>query len=109
MTDAELRSTDLVWVLQIVLGIHRQPFSAAPRWQKRLHPHAYHDKIRVIHEGIETARIRPDPTATFALRDSTVLRAGDTVVTYVSRHLDFISSCAPFRELILEAVRETTQ
>jgi glycosyltransferase involved in cell wall biosynthesis len=58
------------------------------QWQKSLHPAAYQDKIRVIHEGIDTERLRPNPEARFTLPDGTVLAPGDQVVTYVSRNLE---------------------
>ena len=58
------------------------------QWQKSLHPRAYHDKIRVIHEGIDTDVMRPDGTASFVLPDGRVLRHGDPVITYVARNLE---------------------
>jgi glycosyltransferase involved in cell wall biosynthesis len=57
-------------------------------WQKSRFPTAYTNTLQVIHEGIDTNTARPDPTATFTLPDGTVLRAGDEVLTYVSRSLE---------------------
>ncbi|KRW65206.1 glycosyl transferase family 1 [Pseudomonas sp. TTU2014-096BSC] len=57
-------------------------------WQHSLHPAAYHDKIKVIHEGIDTANLGPDPNAVFRLPNGQQLRAGDPVVTYVARNLE---------------------
>lgn len=57
-------------------------------WQKSLHPKAYQDKISVIHEGIDTETMRPDPDASFTLPNGKVLRYGDQVVTYVARNLE---------------------
>lgn len=61
---------------------------APTRWQRSLHPRAYHDKIRVLHEGVDTQLMCPDLGANFALPNGKVLRAGDPVVTYVARHLE---------------------
>ena len=61
---------------------------APTQWQKSLHPPAYHDKIDVIHEGVDTASLRPDPQASFTLASGKVLRPGDPVVTYVARNLE---------------------
>ncbi|MDB5959512.1 MAG: glycosyl transferase family 1, partial [Massilia sp.] len=61
---------------------------APTRWQKALHPAAYHPRIRVIHEGVDTAAMHPDADATFELPGGVVLRAGQPVVTYVARHLE---------------------
>lgn len=58
------------------------------RWQHSLHPAAYHGKIKVIHEGIDTANIGPDPDAMLRLPNGQQLKAGDPVVTYVARNLE---------------------
>lgn len=57
-------------------------------WQHSLHPAAYRDKIKVIHEGIDTANLGPDPMATLRLPNGRVLRAGEPIVTYVARNLE---------------------
>src|SRR5699024_8093843 len=44
--------------------------------------------ITVIHDGIDTARVCPDPQASLTLPDGRVLRAGDEVLSYVSRSLE---------------------
>jgi glycosyltransferase involved in cell wall biosynthesis len=58
------------------------------QWQHSLHPRAYQDKIQVIHEGIDTANLRPDPEATLQLPNGKVLKAGEPIVTYVARNLE---------------------
>lgn len=58
------------------------------RWQWSRHPELHRPRIRIIHEGIHTALLGPDPQATFALADGRVLRAGDPVITYVARNLE---------------------
>jgi len=46
-------------------------------------------KINVVHEGINTARCAPDPTATIHLRNNTItLKPGDEVITFVNRNLE---------------------
>jgi glycosyltransferase involved in cell wall biosynthesis len=72
-----------------LMNLENCDLAVAPtRWQHSLHPTAYHDKMHVIHEGIDTEVMRPDPLATFTLPDGTVLRVGDPVVTYVARNLE---------------------
>ena len=61
---------------------------SATEFQKSLFPAAYRSKIRVIHEGIDTSAVTPDPTATLTLSNGRVLRNGDRVVTYVARNLE---------------------
>jgi glycosyltransferase involved in cell wall biosynthesis len=62
-------------------------------WQWRQHPVRYRQKISVIHDGIDTDAVHPDPAATLGLPDGTKLNFGDEVVTYVNRYLE------PFRGL----------
>jgi glycosyltransferase involved in cell wall biosynthesis len=57
------------------------------QWQRSLYPPSMQPKIRVLHEGIDTATVRPDPDAAIEL-GGLHLRAGDPVVTYVARNLE---------------------
>lgn len=57
-------------------------------WQKGVHPAMLHERIEVIFDGIETAKVRPDPDARVTLADGRVLAPGDKVVTYVARNLE---------------------
>ena len=57
-------------------------------WQRDTNPAVYRDKISVIHDGIDTDRLKPDPNAQFAVPDGPVLSAGDEVVTFVNRNLE---------------------
>lgn len=57
-------------------------------WQHSRHPEVYRDKIAVIHEGINTDILGPDPTATLKLNNGITLKAGDPVITYVARNLE---------------------
>ena len=58
------------------------------RWQKSLHPAGYHRKLAVIHEGIDTQLIAPNPEQAFTLPNGTVLTKQDEVITYVARNLE---------------------
>ncbi|MDO8696972.1 MAG: glycosyl transferase family 1, partial [Pseudomonas sp.] len=58
------------------------------QWQHSLHPKAYREKIKVIHEGVDTDALQPDVQATLQLPNGTVLRAGMPIVTYVARNLE---------------------
>lgn len=57
-------------------------------WQKSLHPAHYHNKISVVHEGVNTSLLVPDEEASVKLTDGRVLRKGDPVVTFVARNLE---------------------
>ncbi len=58
------------------------------RWQASTYPPALRALIDVIHDGVDTAVMRPDPAASVTLPDGRVLRAGDEVLTFVNRNLE---------------------
>lgn len=58
-------------------------------FQKSQHPLAFQDRIRVIHDGIDTERFAPDARAVVSLaKAGLVLRPGDEVVTFFARQLE---------------------
>ena len=58
------------------------------RWQWQQHPEIYRSKIQIIHEGIDTENLGPDPNATLKLPSGHVVKAGEPVITYVARNLE---------------------
>lgn len=67
------------------------------QWQWRQQPVRYRQKISVIHDGVDTDAVHPDPTATLELPDGASIGFGDEVVTYVNRYLE------PFRGMLVFA------
>src|SRR5437899_1060881 len=67
------------------------------KWQWRQQPEQFRSKISIIHDGIDTDLVRPDPGASIQLPDGKRLGFGDEVVTYVNRHLE------PFRGMLVFA------
>lgn len=61
---------------------------APTQWQRSLLPPELRRRVTVLHEGVDTQRVRPDPAAAFTLPDGTVLTRRDEVVTYVARNLE---------------------
>jgi len=58
-------------------------------WQRSTVPDRYRDRVTVIHDGIDTDRVRPDPQAMVKLAKSgVVLRPGDEVITFVNRNME---------------------
>lgn len=56
-------------------------------WQKSTYPTIYQPKIHVIHDGIDTDSIKPDPSITMRVRDHEFSKA-DEIITFVSRNLE---------------------
>lgn len=74
---------------QHLLAMEAADIAYSPtEWQRAQFPLAYRDRIRVIHDGIDTDLIRPNPKARFTLPDGTELTREDEVLTYVSRNLE---------------------
>lgn len=61
---------------------------APTRYQADSFPPELRGKIAVIHDGIDTGRVSPDPQARLTLPDGRVLSAEDEVLSYVSRSLE---------------------
>ncbi len=61
---------------------------APTAWQRDSHPAEFRAKIDTIHDGVDTAALRPDPAARLTLPDGRVLAPGDSVVTYAARNLE---------------------
>lgn len=57
------------------------------QWQKERYPTEFHSKIRVIHEGIDTNYVKPDPGAWIKIGEKKY-EVGDEIVTYVARNLE---------------------
>ncbi len=57
------------------------------QWQAGQMPAAFRERCSVIHEGIDTEQVRPDPGARFRYNGLS-LTASDSVLTYVARNLE---------------------
>lgn len=74
-------STQLLGLTQCDAGI------SPTHWQRSRYPAEYQSKISVLHEGIDTALIKPDSQAVLEVQGK-VFRAGEEIVTFVSRNLE---------------------
>lgn len=58
-------------------------------FQRSRHPAWAQERIKVIHEGIDTQRFRPDPQASVVLKSAAItLRPGEETVTFAVRQLE---------------------
>lgn len=72
-------------------------------WQKSQYPKEFQDKIKVIHDGIDTDTCKPNKDAKFIVNDKNLeLTVQDEVVTYATRGME------PYRGFIqfMEAVEK---
>lgn len=74
----------------LLLSLDAMDWGVSPTaWQRDQHPAAFHDQISVIHDGINTKTVKPNPEASITLKDKGLtLTAKDQVITYVARNLE---------------------
>jgi len=78
-----------MWNAQHALDLVQCDAAVSPtHWQRSRYPEILQPKIIVQHEGIDTEKLGPDPTATVTTPSGVVLKAGDSVITYVARNLE---------------------
>jgi len=73
----------------LVLAATRADALLSPtRWQASTFPAELQSKISVIHDGVDTTRIAPDPTASYQVPGGPLLKMGDEVLTFINRNLE---------------------
>ncbi|NVM75843.1 glycosyltransferase involved in cell wall biosynthesis [Duganella sp. SG902] len=79
-----IRNTHLLHAMSVADG------ALSPTvFQRDRHPEWFRDRITVIHDGIDTQRFRPEPSAYVQLQAAGLtLRPGDEVVVFVARQLE---------------------
>ena len=72
------------------IGLDAADLGQCPtHWQHSLYPACYQSKLHVVHEGVDTRVVAPNPEAAVRIPDSGLeFRAGDEVLTYVARNLE---------------------
>ncbi|WP_448192928.1 glycosyltransferase family 4 protein [Azospirillum sp. sgz301742] len=108
--DSILRSR--VRCAHLLLSLEACDLGLSPtQWQRSVHPAVYHPKISVVHDGVDTTTVQPNPNVTLELSDGRVLTRKDKVVTYIARNLEPYRGFVPFMRslpLICEAHPDAT-
>jgi glycosyltransferase involved in cell wall biosynthesis len=72
-----------------LVGLDAADWGQTPtRWQRDQYPQRYHDRLSVVHEGVETVVVRPDRSARLRLRGGTWFGCDHEIVTYSARNLE---------------------
>lgn len=70
-------------------------------WQKQQFPEEFLDKIKVIHDGIDTEICLPNPEAKFLIQDKNIeLTSLDEVITYATRGMEELRGFPQFMEAV---------
>ncbi|PSO49664.1 MAG: glycosyl transferase family 1 [Cyanobacteria bacterium SW_9_44_58] len=72
----------------LLLSLEAMDWGVSPtQWQRDQHPAVYHDRISVIHDGIDTKTVKPNHEAEVTVEGG-ILTGKDEVITYVARNLE---------------------
>ena len=83
-----------VWVrartAAMALDMSDADYALAPtQWQASTFPGEHQARLKVIHDGVRTELLTPDPDATLEIPEKNLtLRSGDEILTFVSRNLE---------------------
>jgi glycosyltransferase involved in cell wall biosynthesis len=76
------------------------------RWQASRFPMPWRERIQVIHDGIDTDALRPDPAVRMQLANGLLLTRDDEVITFVARHLEPYRGFHTFMRALPALLRE---
>lgn len=74
-------------------------------WQASTFPDAFRHKIDVVHDGIDTAALVPNPAASLTLNGNLTLTRQDEIVTFVNRDLEPYRGYHVFMRALPEILR----
>jgi len=76
------------------------------RWQRDAFPRFFRERMTVVHEGVDTDLLKPDPRAEVVLQGKNLtLTPRDEVITYVARNLEPYRGFHIFMRALPEIVR----
>ncbi len=78
-------------------------------WQASTFPLPFRERISVIHDGIDTVRLAPNPSASLTLNNALVLSRDDEVITFVNRNLEPYRGYHSFMRSLPEVLRRRPQ
>jgi len=84
---------------------------APTEWQASTFPEPFRSKITVVHDGIDTQAIQPNPKVNLKLRrngsgDPLTLTRDDEVITFVNRNLEPMRGCHIFLRALPELLKK---
>jgi len=87
--DLDGRCRLRVWNADLLTALTVMDHGIAPtEWQREQHPAVFQPRISVVHDGVDTTAIGPNPNARLQLADGRMLTPEDEVVSFVARNLE---------------------
>jgi glycosyltransferase involved in cell wall biosynthesis len=78
---------------------------APTQWQASVFPEDFRSKITVIHDGVDTASIAPNPDVSLVLGRIGRIDRSDEIITFVNRNLEPMRGCHQFIRALPELMR----
>lgn len=75
-------------------------------WQASTFPERFRSKITVVHDGIDTEKIRPNPHVQITLNGHLKLTRNDEIITFVNRNLEPYRGYHIFMRALPEILKE---
>ncbi|MBI2769657.1 MAG: glycosyltransferase [Burkholderiales bacterium] len=79
---------------------------APTAWQAGTFPEPFRSRISVVHDGIDTQALRPNPGVSLSLNGQLTLTRSDEVVTFVNRNLEPYRGYHTFVRALPQLLRE---
>ena len=76
------------------------------QWQASSFPKEFRKRITVVHDGIDTEAIKPDPSVAIKLNNKLSLTVNDEVITFVNRNLEPMRGYHIFMRLLPELLKQ---
>ena len=89
--------------------LHADAGVSPTQWQASTYPAPLRQMLTVIHDGVDTVALAPNPAARFALPDGRSLAVGDEVLTFVNRNLEPYRGYHIFMRALPEVLRARPQ
>lgn len=93
---------------QVLVDLYSSDGGLSPtHWQKSQFPQEFHNKIKVIHDGIETDFFKSQNNVEFLVKDKNItLTQQDEVITYGTRGMEPYRGFPQFMEAIEKVLKE---
>lgn len=78
---------------------------APTHWQASTFPESFRSRITVVHDGIDTELLKPNPAVSMTLNNSIRLTRNDEVITFVNRNLEPYRGYHVFMRALPELLR----
>jgi len=89
-----------------LVGLEASDWNVSPtRWQWSQLPEFGRARTSIIHDGVDTTAVRPNPQASITLGRAGICRPGDEIVTFINRNLEPYRGYHMFMRALPEILR----